>query len=280
MEISSLRQRIAAAVQAAREKNPLVPSITNNVTINLVANAQLAVGGSAAMTYLADEARALGSLGGAFYINMGTILPNYAQSIPETARALRQMKKPWVLDPVGIGAGAIRENILLTLRECPPTIVRGNASEIIALANLWGLDTGKQDDGVRGVDATDQVASARQAARSLARFLQGAVAVSGAADYITDGVQEVWSEGGSPLFTRMTGAGCSLGGVMAVYAAVTDAYTAAVTGAAIYNAAGTQAARQAGGPASFQTAFLDALYSLKPSEVAANSLKLEGAETI
>ena len=52
-----LRREIREAVRRVRMENPMAPSITNTVTINLVANAQLAVGGSAAMVYLADEGR-------------------------------------------------------------------------------------------------------------------------------------------------------------------------------------------------------------------------------
>lgn len=52
-----MRKKIRQAVEAARKECPLVPSITNTVTINLVANAQLACGGSAAMVYLPDEGK-------------------------------------------------------------------------------------------------------------------------------------------------------------------------------------------------------------------------------
>ena len=206
---------------------------------------------------------------------MGTLLPVYAETLPRTARALKKNNKPWVLDPVGMGIGSLRSGILLTLRDCPPTIVRGNASEIIALANLWQLDSGIVKDGVRGVDATDSVNSARKAAVVLARFIKGAVAVSGEEDLITDGSVTVFSQGGSALFTKITGAGCSLGGVTAVYAAVTDPLTAGVTAHAIYNAAGSKAVSTAKGPASFQIAFLDELYSISSQEVADNPFRIE-----
>lgn len=49
-----IQEKIIQAVEAVKERNPLVGSITNMVTINLVANAQLAVGGSAAMVYLSE----------------------------------------------------------------------------------------------------------------------------------------------------------------------------------------------------------------------------------
>ena len=48
MTQSEISAAVAKAAQLAKESNPLTPSITNTVTINFVANAQLAVGGSAA----------------------------------------------------------------------------------------------------------------------------------------------------------------------------------------------------------------------------------------
>lgn len=70
-----IKNRITQAVETVRRTNPMAGSITNTVTINFVANAQLAVGGSAAMVYLPDEGEFLAQAGGAAYINVGTILP-------------------------------------------------------------------------------------------------------------------------------------------------------------------------------------------------------------
>ena len=165
MTEQELKQQIISAISKARETTPLSPSITNTVTTNLVANAQLAVGGSAAMIYLPDEAEAMALIGGSFYINMGTLLPVYAETLPRVIRVLKKNSKPWVLDPVGIGVGSLRESLLLSMKECPPSVIRGNASEIIALANLWGLDSGMDKDGVRGVDSTDSVESSKKSCR-------------------------------------------------------------------------------------------------------------------
>ena len=71
-ELQGLVRDAAACVRAA---NPMAPSITNTVTINFVANAQIAVGGSAAMVYLPDEGEAMAAAGSAMYINVGTLLP-------------------------------------------------------------------------------------------------------------------------------------------------------------------------------------------------------------
>ena len=269
-----LRKKIRQAVEVARKECPLVPSITNTVTINLVANAQLACGGSAAMVYLPDEGEGIGSICQAFYINMGTLFPVYAETLPRTIRSLEKQGKPWVLDPVGIGLGSLRTELLRQMKTMPPAIVRGNASEIIALANLWGLDTGIDKDGVRGVDATDSVDSAVMAARALARSIHGAVAVSGEVDVVTDGDVVIRSYGGSPLFTRVTGSGCSLGGVCAVYAAVTNPLTAVITAVNMYNAAGKIAERKSNGPGSFEKIFLDTMYNLSADDVASNAMEI------
>ena len=272
------RGLIAAAVREVRTVNPLAPSITNTVTQNFVANAQLASGGSAAMVYLPDEGECVAALGGATYINLGTLLPIYEKTVPRTVRACAEAGKPWVLDPVGVGIGSLRTELIRAVKAWPPAIVRGNASEIIAVAELWGLDaTGADGRGPRGVDATDSVEAARAAAVALARFTGGAVAVSGPTDLVTDGDVVVRAEGGSPLMCSVTGSGCSLGGVAAVYACVADPFTAALTATAAYNLAGAQAAERSDGPGSFQVAFLDALAALTPECVADAPLAFEEA---
>ncbi len=260
---------LAQAVKAVREKNPSAPSITNTVTQDFVANAQLAVGGSAAMLYLADECAAIAEVAPAFYINMGTAMPFYAETLPKTAQALHANKTPWVLAPVGIGLASLRTEILKQFKNFPPTIIRGNASEIIALAKLWGL-VESSGGKVRGVDSTEKVSDAKASAVALAKFTGGAVAVSGEEDFVTDGVEEILCAGGSALLTKVTGGGCALGGVMAIYLTVATPFIAAVTATTMFNLAGTKAAAQFDAPASFKVNFLDNLYKLTADEVAGN----------
>lgn len=265
---------IIRAVETVKRTNPLAGSITNTVTINFVANAQLAVGGSAAMVYLPDEGKALAKAGGAFYINVGTLLPVYEETLPRTAKVLHEAGKPWVLDPVAIGIGSLRTRLLEQFKEYKPSIIRGNASEIIALAGLWGLAGGARSN-VRGVDAGDSVTAAKEAAAALARWTGGAVAVSGETDLVTDGRAAAYSHGGSGFLEKITGAGCSLGGVAAVYAAAASPFLAALTATAAYNLAGARAESKADGPASFQAAFLDELYKVTPQEISGNPFELE-----
>jgi hydroxyethylthiazole kinase-like sugar kinase family protein len=68
--------------------------------------------------------------------------------------------KPWVLDPVGAGATTYRTSTARDLAGLKPTVIRGNASEIMALAG--------EAASAKGVDAGDAVSAAEAAARSLA----------------------------------------------------------------------------------------------------------------
>ena len=277
-EMDQLKSGIIQAVEKVRAENPLAGSVTNGVTMDFVANAQLAVGGSAAMVYLPDEGECLVAAGGAVYLNMGTLLPVYEKTLPRTAAAAFNAGKPWVLDPVGIGIGKLRTDLLLELKQYKPAIVRGNASEIIALASLWDLETNASDDSrPRGVDSTDSVDAARDAAVSLARYTGGAVAVSGEVDLVTDGKTVAKSHGGSALMEKVTGFGCSQGGVLAVYATATDPFTAALAGVAHYNVAGARAAKLADAPASFKVAFIDELYRATAKDIADNALEIQEA---
>ena len=123
IEMNQLQSGIVEAASKVRANNPMAGSITNSVTIDFVANAQLAVGGSAAMVYLPDEGECLVAAGGAVYINMGTLLPVYEETLPRTAAAAHAAGKPWVLDPVGIGIGSLRTKLLRGFKPYKPAIV-------------------------------------------------------------------------------------------------------------------------------------------------------------
>ncbi|MDD6461306.1 MAG: hydroxyethylthiazole kinase [Bifidobacteriaceae bacterium] len=279
-----VRERIRKAAQTVRDTTPLAQSVTNFVTVNLVANAQLAAGGTAAMSYLPDDVLATAQLCRASYINVGTLQPYYREAFPQIAEGFRKLGHPWVLDPVAAGIGETRTAILMAFRDNPPAVVRGNASEVITLARMWGLDaadtasdaTDLAQNRPQGVESVDGVDAARGAAIALARFIGGAVAVSGETDLVTDGAAVYRLAGGSEYMTKITGAGCSLGGVVGTYLAVSDPLTAALAASALYNVAGAAAGAVAKGPGSFQVEFLDALWNTTPQQIADAPIAVEG----
>ena len=264
--MKEIKQALVKAGNDVRANGPMAPSITNFVTIDFVANAQIAVGGSAAMVYMVDEGETVADIAKCIYINVGTLMPSHGDTMTAAAKRAYE-KSAYVLDPVAIGIGELRTKLLEGMKDYPPKIVRGNASEIISLAKMWGLvDSDK--GAVRGVDSTDTVESAKASAEALAKFIDGAVCVAGKEDIITDGTRTIRSFGGSEYFARITGSGCSLGGVCAVYASVTDPFTAALAATNAYNVAGKIAEGEAKGTASFKVAFLGALSNLTGEDIA------------
>ncbi len=270
-----LREAIYETIRKVREENPTAPSITNTVTQDFVANAQLSVGGAAAMVYMPDEGETVAKNFPSFYINVGTVFPFYEESLPKTMKALHENKKSWVLDPVGVGFGKLRTDLLKKAKDFKPSIIRGNASEIPALAKLWKLTDAPKSTRTHFIETHEKVSDAKDSAVALAKYTGGAVAVSGEEDFIAgyfeDKLTSVVCPGGSSMLTKLTGAGCSLGGIMAVCAAVSSPFIAALSATVIYNRAAESAEREAYAPASFKVKFLDALYKLKPGDIAYNS---------
>ncbi len=103
------------------------------------------------------------------------------------------------------------------------------------------------------------------------------MAVSGQVDLVPDGKTVAKSHGGSALMEKVTGFGCSQGGVLAVYATATDPFTAALAGVAHYNVAGARATQTADAPASFKVAFIDELYRATAQDIADNALEVQEA---
>jgi len=277
---SPIRDNIADAVRRVRETTPLAQSFTNFVTINLVANAQLAAGGTAAMSFLPDDVIETAKIAGANYINVGTLLPFYKDALPEIAQRLNYLDKPWVLDPVAAGIGRTRTAILQAFKAAPPTMIRANASEVIALANMWGLNTETVGDASEhrpaGVESVDDVESATGAAVALAQYLTEQHAKHSSHDASTRCAVAVYRlPGGSAMMTKITGAGCSLGGVAATYLAVSDPLTAALSASLLYNRAGEVADTTSHGPGSFQVAFLDALWNVTAEQVAESEILVQ-----
>jgi hydroxyethylthiazole kinase len=241
---------------AMRERPPLVHCMTNYVAMNIAANVLLAAGASPAMVHAKEEAGEFAGIAAALTINIGTLSAEWLRGMHAAATAAAKAGKPWVLDPVAHYATAFRRAAVEELIGLGPTIIRGNASEIIALA-------GGQSRG-QGVDSRDPVEQAEVSARLVAKTHGAVVAVTGAVDFVTDGSQSAHIEGGSPLMPQVTALGCSLTCLVGAFAATApnDPFNATVAALATFAVAGGHAARQAGGPGSFSWRFLDALAAL------------------
>ena len=245
-----------ALLTAMRAKPPLVQCITNYVAMNIAANVVLATGASPAMVHAAEDAGEFAAIAGALTVNIGTLSTQWIDGMHAAARAATAGGKPWVLDPVAHYATSFRRKAVSDLLALRPTIIRGNASEIIALA-------GGESRG-QGVDSRDPVEQAEASARLLAERHGAVVAVTGVVDFVTDGTQALRIEGGSPLMPQVTALGCSLTCLTGAVAATVpaDPFAAAVAALATFAGAGEEAAKNAEGPGSFSWRFLDQLTAL------------------
>ncbi len=251
---------VLEVIASVRRDAPLVQCITNAVVTGFTANVLLAAGAAPAMVDIPEEAGPFAAVASAVLVNLGTPHAEQRDAARAAVAAARNAGVPWVLDPVAVGFLPVRTALANELGAQGPTVVRGNASEILAL--------GGGGAGGRGVDSTEGPREALPAARRLIDAGAGAVAVSGPEDVLTDGSRIVVLTGGHPLLTRVTGAGCALGALTAACAAVTpDPLLAALAASAWMGAAGEVAAATATGPGSFAVGLVDAIASLDAAEL-------------
>ena len=242
-------------LERLRARRPLVHVITNRVAADLTANLLLAAGAKVVMAERLEEVEDFVALADALAVNLGMLTGPRIEAIVLAARAAVEEGKPWVLDPVAVGASRERRMVADRLTGLQPTVIRGNASEILSLGDA-GAVGGAVDTAVEATEALD-------AARDLARASGALVAVTGAVDYVTDG-SRIWAvDNGHPLMCRVSGSGCALSALLAACCAVeADALTATCHGLAIHGLAGERAAAEAAGPGSFRAQWIDALYGL------------------
>lgn len=254
-EILSTAQ-LAQSLHLLRQQTPLVHCMTNDVVQTFTANVLLALQASPAMVIDPEEAAQFAGFADALLINVGTLTRDRRDAMLSAVQAAQKAGTPWTLDPVAVGALSLRNEFCQQLLGMQPAAIRGNASEILALAN--------QAAGGRGVDSVHQADAALNAAQQLAQNYQTIVAVTGEVDYVTDGKSTLAIPGGSPLMTRVVGTGCALSAVVAAFASLPGERLQHVAAACrVMSLAGEQAARQVQGPGSFVAAFLDGLWTLE-----------------
>lgn len=256
---------VAQVHAALRDGTPLTQCITNYVSMDLAANLLNAAGASPAMVHDPAESAELAAIASALCVNIGTPGPRWVEGMHAAAARAHADGTPWVLDPVAVGATAYRREIVAGLWEHRPTVVRGNASEILALSAGTGAG--------RGVDATDESTEVLEHARALARQQRTVVVVSGATDVVTDGERVSLVESGDPRMPLISALGCSASALVAACCAVTpDPFDAAVGAMSVLAVAGQEAGRRADGPGTLRPHLLDALAALDSADLDARAV--------
>ncbi|MBS0350725.1 MAG: hydroxyethylthiazole kinase [Proteobacteria bacterium] len=244
--------KIAKVISDIKQQKPLILNLTNFVTMDFVANCLLALGAAPIMSVCKEEMAELISLCSVLYINIGTLDAAFIALINQAVKLAVHFNKPLLLDPVGAGATKIRTQIAKDIAPCS-TIIRGNASEILAL--------GAQAHLTKGVESTHTTDDAKEIASVLAYKYKTTVMVSGAIDFITDQTNSSQVAYGSALMQKVTGMGCAMTAIIAAFKAVlADSFEACVAGAHYFDLCGEIASQNNPHPGSFRSAFIDQLH--------------------
>ena len=258
---------LKTAFENLRSRCPLIHNITNYVTVNDCANMVLACGASPIMADDAAEVEEITAICGGLNINIGTLNSRTVTSMLLAGKKANQLGHPVVLDPVGVGASALR---LRTAQELMArvtfTVLRGNVSELRALAggqeHTRGVDAG-------GADAVTEAELERGVAfaKGTARRTGTVVAVTGAIDLVSDGEQCVVIRNGRPEMSRVTGTGCQLSALCAAFLAAdpdrsVSALAAAVCAMGLAGEIAWGHMTPGDGNAAYRSRIIDAVYHL------------------
>jgi hydroxyethylthiazole kinase len=245
------------------KKRPLVHCITNYVTVNDVANILLSAGASPAMIDHPEEAEGFAALASALYVNLGTLSQQQQAGIMVACKTTAANNIPVILDPVACGVVPFRVQVMKQMRQYAPlTLIKGNTAEIKSLAG--------EETRAQGVDSLDSSEGMEQICMNLARQESTIIASTGPTDVITDGRRCALVKNGTPLFEKITGAGCMVGGVTAacIGAAPEEPWLATITGLLAFTLAGERAAADADNrPGAFHLHLFDHLYTLKKEDL-------------
>jgi hydroxyethylthiazole kinase len=255
-----MEKKIWANIEKVKALSPLVHNITNYVVMNSTANVLLAAGASPVMAHAEEEVRDMVGIANALVLNIGTLSPRWIHSMIIALKEANRLNKPVILDPVGAGATGYRTRTVKDLlRSGQVSVIRGNASEIIALAS--------ESHKTKGVDSTESAYAAIKSAKLVQREYQCIVCASGKIDYIISADEIAEIHNGHEMMPRITGMGCAATALIGAFAGVMDDFfEAAVSGMALMGVAGELASVQSPGPANLQVHFIDKLYNISEEE--------------
>ena len=145
-------------ISLLHKEAPLIHCITHPIVVNDCANAVLALGARPIMAEHPKEAASIAQIARSLTVSLGNITDARAESI-----FLAGNVRPAVIDLVGITCSDFRMKLARRfLEECRPAVIKGNVSEIRAIAGAGfhnqGIDV-SQEDAVTKNDPMAQVSS-------------------------------------------------------------------------------------------------------------------------
>ncbi len=255
-----------------REKCPLIHNITNYVTVNDCANVLLATGASPIMSDDKYEVEEITAICGGLNINIGTLNEKTIESMLVAGKKANELNHPVVLDPVGAGASSLRtDTALKLLNEIKFTIIRGNISEIKALAGTANATQGV-DANIADKVTDDNLDSAIDFVKAFAKKTGTIIAVTGAIDIVCNSEKAYIIYNGHPMMSSVTGTGCMLSAITAAYVtanpeAVLEAAAMAVCTMGIAGEIAQKRLTEADGNATYRNYIIDAVYNMTVNQI-------------
>lgn len=246
---------------AVKQKAALIHCITNPISINQCANVILCAHARPMMAQHPEEAAVITSSAGAVMLNMGNITDVRKQSMLISAQTAKQKGIPFVLDVCGSACLPTRREYALGLiGTCLPSVIKGNYSEITALARKDYTSTGVDADKTLTAEAVAETA------QELALKLGTVILASGETDIITDGSRTAFVKNGCAQLGSVTGTGCMQGALCAAYLSAAEGFDAAAAASVVLGICG-QLAQTDKGAGSFMVNLLDALSTVDDSTI-------------
>ena len=258
---------LGKSLENVRGKSPLVHNITNYVTVNDVANALLAAGGSPIMSDEPEDVFDITSICGGLNINIGTLNKRSIEAMFIAGNRAKELGHIVLLDPVGAGASKLRTDIALKiLNEIKPDIIRGNISEIKTLVSGTGTTKGVDADAADVVTESNLDAMV-EFAKSFSEKSGTVVAITGAIDLVADSEKCYVIRNGMPQMSKITGTGCMLSALATAYAVanpdnMTQAVAASVCLMGLAGEIGVSAMDVSEGNSSLRNHIIDAIYNM------------------
>lgn len=166
-------------IEKLKSRSPLIHNITNMVTINDVANIELACGARPIMAMAPQEMDEVTGICDGLNLNIGTPSEVRFEAMRIAARRAEKKNIPIVLDLVGVGVSRFRMDFVMSLLdEVHVDVIKGNLSEIKAV-----MEHSRCDGGVEVTDTADESDAKALACRAALRY--GCICViTGETDYV------------------------------------------------------------------------------------------------
>ncbi len=256
-------------IKNIREKCPLIHFITNYVTVNDVANAALAIGGSPIMTDEVLDAPDMQNICNALVINPGTLNHNTVEGMIESGKRANKLGHVVVLDPCGAGATPYRNEVIKKLMDnIKFDCIKGNISEIKALANVSSKTKGVDAD-VSDQVTRDNLKEVFEMARKLSKETGAIIAITGPIDVIASEKAGYITDNGCREMRAITGTGCMTAGVVAasLVANPKDRLKAVTAGIVCVGLAGELAKTYARGTGTLHIGLIDELSNMDDNKL-------------